>query len=75
MTNGISRKGSVLTVDLSQWYTQQQYAAMKGMRLNTLSQWIKREQAGQKHPGKIDIYPVPELNNMVLVRDAGNTGE
>jgi hypothetical protein len=72
---GIKRKGTILTVDLSQWYTQQQYAALKGMRLNTLSQWIRREQAGQKHPGKIAIYPVPELNNLVLVRDAENTGE
>lgn len=75
MRNGISRKGSILTVDLSQWYTQQQYAALKGMRLNTLSQWIRREQAGQKHPGKIAIYPVPELNNLVLVRDAVFTGD
>lgn len=72
---GIKRKGTILTVDLSQWYTQQQYAALKGMRLNTLSQWIRREQAGQKQPGKIAIYPVPELNNLVLVRDAENTGE
>lgn len=75
MRNGISRKGDILTVDLSQWYTQQQYAALKGMRLNTLSQWIRREQAGQKQPGKIAIYPVPELNNLVLVRDEENTGE
>ena len=75
MRNGISRKGNILTVDLSQWYTQQQYAALKGMRLNTLSQWIRREQAGQKHPGKIAIYPVPELNNIVLVRDAVFTGD
>ncbi len=72
---GIKRKGTILTVDLSQWYTQQQYAALKGMRLNTLSQWIRREQAGQKHPGKIAIYPVPELNNIVLVRDAVFTGD
>ena len=26
MTNGISRKGSILTVDLSQWETQQDFA-------------------------------------------------
>ena len=76
MKQGIKRQGDLLGVNLSIWYTQKRFASLRGIRLNSLSQQVKRLQdKGRDTDGFISIFLVPELNNLVLVRDAGNTGE
>ncbi len=76
MKRGIKRDGDLLGVNLSIWYTQKRFASLRGIRLNSLSQQVKRLQdKGRDTDGFISIFLVPELNNLVLVRDAGNTGE
>lgn len=76
MKKGIKRDGDLLGVNLSIWYTQKQFSVLRGIRLNSLSQQVKRLQdKGRETDGDICIFPVPELNDLVLVRDAENTGE
>ena len=48
-------------IDLSQYCTQVEYCRLNGIKLGTLSQWIKRHKAGQSIPVEIDYLYVPEL--------------
>jgi len=73
MTNGISRKGTILTVDLSQWETQQDFCERTGRRLNTVSQWVKRAQEPDCKKPLIDWVKIHELNDIVLIRANENT--
>jgi len=76
MKQGIKRQGDLLGVNLSIWYTQKQFSLLRGIRLNSLSQQVKRLQdKGRESDGFISIFLVPELNDLVLVRDAENTVE
>jgi hypothetical protein len=59
-------KNNILTIDLNKYCTQQQYANEKNMRLNTLSQQIKRIKEGKSNK-VIDFIEIKELNNLVLV--------
>ena len=60
-------KDKVITIDLSQWATQQDYANETGKKLNTISQWIKRTKEGKAVNPAI-IREIPELNNLVLIK-------
>ena len=57
---------NIITIDLNKYCTQQQYAKDNNIRLNTLSQRIKRIKAGESKIN-IDFIEIPELNNLVLV--------
>jgi len=54
-------------IDLNQYCTQSEYCRLTGIKLGTLSQWIKRAKAGQAIPVNIDYLFVPELS-ITLVR-------
>ena len=60
------RKGNTIIIDLDKYCTQQQFAKDNDIKLNTLSQRIKRIKAGQQAPF-VDFIEIPELNNLVLV--------
>ena len=59
--------GKTITIDLSEWSTQQQYAKDNKIKLNTVSQWIKRTKEG-KTVNPATIREIPELNNLVLIK-------
>lgn len=59
-------KNKTITIDLDKYCTQQQYAIEKSIKLNTLSQRIKRIKAGESKIF-IDFIEIPELNNLILV--------
>ena len=67
---GITRQGATVTIDFSQWYTQEQFAALTGENPSTVRQWVSRVKRGKSD--RLDIVCIPELNNMYLVRK--NTG-
>jgi len=54
-------------IDLTQYCTQAEYCRITGVKLGTLSQWIKRHKEGKAIPVNIDYLPVPELG-ITLVR-------
>lgn len=57
-------------VDLSQYITQAEYARINGLKLGTLSQWIKRMKEGEAvpdHAKHIQYLEVPELS-LTLVK-------
>ena len=60
------RRDNIISIDLKQYCTQQQYAKERGIKLNTLSQRIKRIKAGESKI-TIDFIEVPELNNLILI--------
>lgn len=62
----MERNKNILTIDLNKYCTQQQYAKEKEIKLNTLSQRIKRIKAGESKIN-IDFIEIPELNNLVLI--------
>lgn len=64
---GITRQGKTVTIDFSQWYTQEQYAAIHGLPASRVRVWVAKIKAGKGSP-PIDTVQVPELNNMVLIR-------
>lgn len=61
------KKNNIITIDLSVYCTQQQYAKETGMKLNTISQQIKRTKEG-KTLNPVKILEIPELNNLVLIK-------
>ncbi len=48
-------------IDLSQYCTQADYARNNGIKLGTLSQWIKRAKEGKSIPVNIEYLYLPEL--------------
>lgn len=60
-------KNNIVTIDLNEWCTQQQKAKEQGIKLNTLSQQIKRTKAGTTST-PIEYWEIPELNNLILVK-------
>ncbi len=59
-------KDNIITIDLNKYCTQQQYAKDTGIKLNTISQRIKRIKAGESKIN-IDFIEIPELNNLILI--------
>lgn len=53
------------TIDFSKWCTQVEYSRKTGIKLTTVSQWVKRAKAGTSV--KIDYLDIPELS-ITLVR-------
>jgi hypothetical protein len=51
----------ILTIDLTEWLTQADYARKHGYKLTTISQWVKRAKDGQGSQ-KIDYLDIPELS-------------
>jgi hypothetical protein len=49
------------TIDLSMYCTQVEYCRLHGIKLGTLSQWIKRTKEGKSTPVDIEYLYVPEL--------------
>jgi hypothetical protein len=47
-------------IDLKGWMTQAEYARLKGYKLNTISQWVKRAKAGEGEK-KIQWLDVEDL--------------
>lgn len=60
-------KNKIITIDLNIWCTQQQKAIDTGIKLNTISQQIKRTKEG-KTINPVEILEIPELNNLVLIK-------
>ena len=50
------------TIDLTKYCTQAEYCRLTGIKLGTLSQWIKRAKDGQSIPVNIEYLYVPELS-------------
>ena len=59
-------KENIITIDLNKYCTQQQYSKENSIKLNTLSQRIKRIKAGQPAPN-VDFIEIKELNNLILI--------
>lgn len=55
-----------ITIDLDTWITQAEYSRKTGIKLATISQWVKRAKEGQYTP-KIEYLDIPELS-ITLVR-------
>ena len=55
-------------IDLIKYCTQAEYCRLTGIKLGTLSQWIKRAKAGQAVPVNIDYLYVPELSLTLVKR-------
>lgn len=62
------KKNNILKIDLDVWTTQAQKANDSGIRLNTISQQIKRARAGEAGSHGIEYWEIPELNNLILVK-------
>ena len=60
-------KKKLIIIDMEEWCTQTEKAALTGMRLNTISQQVKRALAGQPAAG-IVIKHIPELNITLVKR-------
>lgn len=67
---GITRQGKTVTIDFSEWYTQEQFAAIHGLPASRVRVWVANLKKGKGSP-PIDTVQVPELNNMVLIRGKG----
>lgn len=61
-------KNNIITIDLNVYATQTQYAADNKMRLNTVSQQVKRAKDGQPGSKGIEFIEIPELNNLILIK-------
>lgn len=55
-------------IDLTKYCTQAEYCRLTGVKLGTLSQWIKRAKAGESIPVEIDYLEVPELSITLVKR-------
>ena len=62
----MSKQKNILTIDLNKYCTQQKYATETGIRLNTISQWIKRAKEGKT--AKVDFLDIPELSITLVER-------
>lgn len=66
----IANMSKAQTIDLSGYISQAEYARLKDIPLNKLSQWIKRAKNNESIPPEakdIEFIFVPELN-MTLVK-------
>lgn len=50
-----------ITIDTSKYCTQAEYSRITGIKLGTVSQWVKRAIDG-KGQAKIEYYTIPELS-------------
>jgi len=50
-----------ITIDTSQYCTQAEYSRLTGVKLGTVSQWVKRAIEG-KGEAKVEYYIIPELS-------------
>lgn len=57
---------NILKIDLDKYCTQAEYARITGVKLVTVSQWVKRSIAGEGVK-RIDFKEIPELG-LTLVR-------
>lgn len=55
-----------IVIDTDVWCTQVQKAKRDGIKLGTLSQWVKRSRDGTTN-NPIDILEIPELS-IILVK-------
>lgn len=62
----MSRK-NLLIIDLDKYCTQAEYARLTGVKLPTVSQWVKRAIAGEGTK-KIEYKQVPELGLTLVAR-------
>jgi hypothetical protein len=58
---------NIISIDLSKWLTQSQYAKLVGIRLNTISQRIKRDKEGQG-TANFNYWTIPELGITLIER-------
>ena len=56
-----------ILIDTSEYCTQTEYSRLTGIKLGTISQWVKRAIAG-KGTVKIEYYTIPELNITLVKR-------
>jgi hypothetical protein len=61
------QKDNILIIDLDTWTTQAQYAAEQGIKLNTVSQRLKRTKEG-KSAQPIEYLDVKELGITLVKR-------
>lgn len=57
-----------LIINIEEYCTQSEYSKLTGIKLNTISQQIKRAKEGIGGSNGIDYKEYPELNNLILVR-------
>lgn len=57
---------SKITIDLSKYCTQSDYAKETGTKLGTVSQWVKRTKEGKS--AKIEYLYIPELQLTLVKR-------
>lgn len=57
-----------ISIDLSDYITQAEYARINDRKLGTVSQWIKRAKAGESIPVSIEYIDIPELNITLIKR-------
>ncbi len=55
-----------ITIDLDKYCTQSDYAKETGIKLGTISQWVKRAKEGKG--AKIDYLIIPELQLTLIKR-------
>lgn len=53
-------------IDLSKWITQAEYSRLTGVKLGTVSQWVRRAKEGEA--AKIEYLEVPELSLTLVKR-------
>lgn len=56
-----------IIIDTSEYCTQAEYSRLTGIKLGTISQWVKRAIEG-KGTVKIEYYTIPELNITLVKR-------
>lgn len=66
-SHNMAKDNNTIVIDKSIWATQQQYAKETGVKLNTISQQIKRTKEG-KTVNPVIFWEIPELNNLVLIK-------
>ena len=55
-------------INLAKYCTQAEYSKLTGVKLGTLSQWIKRHKEGKSIPVTLDYKYVPELSLTLIKR-------
>ena len=65
----MAKDTNIVTIDFNEWQTQAQYAQQTGIRLGTVSQWVKRVKDSEFTP-KIETKEIPQLG-ITLVKKSG----
>lgn len=55
-------------IDLNEWTTQLNKSIDKDIKLNTISQQIKRAKEGKSGSAGIEFMEIPQLNGLILVK-------